>query len=82
MLTEIPMLEAWLGLGMGRGPARALLLAGPALSLPSMAVIHSVMGFTKTTMVRVSLCANPAIERTNEARACRLTASHAGPRAP
>jgi len=47
-LTEIPILEALLGLGMGRGPALALLLAGPALSLPSIAVIYSVMGFKKT----------------------------------
>jgi len=36
------------GLGMGRGPALALLLAGPALSLPSIAVIYSVIGFKKT----------------------------------
>ena len=47
-LTEIPILEALLGLGMGRGPALALLLAGPALSLPSIAVIYSVLGFRKT----------------------------------
>lgn len=47
-LTEIPILEALLGLGMGRGPALALLLAGPALSLPSIAVIYSVIGLKKT----------------------------------
>ncbi len=47
-LTEIPILEALIGLGMGRGPALALLLAGPALSLPSIAVIYSVWGFRKT----------------------------------
>ena len=47
-LTEIPILEALLGLGMGRGPALALLLAGPALSLPSIAVIYSVIGLRKT----------------------------------
>ncbi|MCD4726933.1 MAG: permease, partial [Pirellulales bacterium] len=41
-------LQALLGLGMGRGPALALLLAGPALSLPSIAVIYSVIGFKKT----------------------------------
>ena len=46
-LTEIPILEALLGLGMGRGPALSLLLAGPALSLPSIAVIYSVIGFRK-----------------------------------
>ena len=49
-LTEIPILEALLGLGMGRGPALALLLAGPALSLPSILVIYSVLGFKKTFM--------------------------------
>ena len=49
-LTEIPILEALIGLGMGRGPALALLLAGPALSLPSIAVIYSVVGFRKTAM--------------------------------
>jgi len=47
-LTEIPILEALIGLGMGRGPALALLLAGPALSLPSIMVIYSVIGFKKT----------------------------------
>ncbi|MBN1912397.1 MAG: permease [Pirellulales bacterium] len=47
-LTEIPILEALRGLGMARGPALALLLAGPALSLPSIAVIYSVIGFKKT----------------------------------
>ena len=40
--------------GMGKGPALALLLAGPALSLPSMLVIHSVIGLRKT-IVYVSL---------------------------
>jgi uncharacterized membrane protein YraQ (UPF0718 family) len=49
-LTEIPILEALIGLGMGRGPALALLLAGPALSLPSIAVIYSVIGFKKTSV--------------------------------
>ena len=49
-LTEIPILQALLGLGMGRGPALALLLAGPALSLPSIAVIYSVVGFKKTAV--------------------------------
>jgi len=49
-LTEIPILEALIGLGMGRGPALALLLAGPALSLPSILVIYSVLGFKKTLM--------------------------------
>lgn len=49
-LTEIPILEALLGLGMGRGPALTLLLAGPALSVPSIAVIYSVVGFKKTAV--------------------------------
>jgi len=47
-LTEIPILEGLLGNGMGKGPALALLLAGPALSLPNMLVIRSVMGTKKT----------------------------------
>jgi hypothetical protein len=47
-LTEIPILEGLLGAGMGKGPALALLLAGPALSLPNMLVIRSVMGIRKT----------------------------------
>jgi uncharacterized membrane protein YraQ (UPF0718 family) len=49
-LTEIPILEALMGLGMGRGPALSLLLAGPALSLPSIAVIYSIVGFRKTAV--------------------------------
>jgi uncharacterized membrane protein YraQ (UPF0718 family) len=43
-LTEVPIIKAFLDMGMGRGPALALLLAGPALSLPSMIVIIRVMG--------------------------------------
>lgn len=53
-LTEVPILEGLLGAGMGSGPALALLLAGPALSLPNMLVIRSVIG-TKKTMVFVGL---------------------------
>jgi len=53
-LTEVPILQGLLANGMGKGPALALLLAGPALSLPNMLVIRSVMG-TKKTMVYVSL---------------------------
>ncbi len=49
-LTEIPILEALIGLGMGRGPALSLLLAGPALSLPSIAVVYSIVGFRKTVV--------------------------------
>ncbi len=47
-LTEIPILQGLIGSGMGKGPALALLLAGPALSLPNMVVIGSVMGVKKT----------------------------------
>ena len=47
-LTEVPILQGLLGAGMGKGPALALLLAGPALSLPSMLVIRSVIGIQKT----------------------------------
>ncbi len=53
-LTEVPILQGLIGNGMGKGPALALLLAGPALSLPNMLVIRSVMG-TKKTVVYVSL---------------------------
>ncbi len=53
-LTEVPILEGLIGAGMGKGPALALLLAGPALSLPNMLVINSVMGCRKT-FVFVSL---------------------------
>ena len=53
-LTEVPILQGLIGNGMGQGPALALLLAGPALSLPNMLVIRSVMG-TQKTIVFVSL---------------------------
>lgn len=53
-LTEIPIMQGLLGAGMGQGPALALLLSGPALSLPSMLVIRSVIG-TKKTLVYVAL---------------------------
>jgi len=53
-LTEVPILQGLLASGMGKGPALALLLAGPALSLPNMLVIRSVMG-TKKTVAFVSL---------------------------
>jgi len=53
-LTEVPIVEGLIGAGMGKGPALALLLAGPALSLPSMLVIRKVIG-TKKTVVYVSL---------------------------
>ncbi|MEN8809374.1 MAG: permease [Desulfobacterales bacterium] len=53
-LTEVPILQGLIGAGMGKGPALALLLAGPALSLPNMLVIRSVMG-TKKTVAYVCL---------------------------
>jgi len=53
-LTEVPIVQGLMGSGMGKGPALALLLAGPALSLPSMLVIRSIMG-TGKTVVFVSL---------------------------
>lgn len=49
-LTEVPILQGLLGAGMGKGPALALLLAGPALSLPNMLVIGGVMGVKKTAI--------------------------------
>ena len=53
-LTEIPILESLMGAGMGSGPALALLLAGPAVSLPNMLVIKGVLG-TKKTLTYVAL---------------------------
>jgi uncharacterized membrane protein YraQ (UPF0718 family) len=53
-LTEVPILQGLMGSGMGNGPALALLLAGPALSLPNMIVIRSIMG-TKKTLVFIAL---------------------------
>jgi hypothetical protein len=53
-LTEVPIIQGLMGAGMGKGPALALLLAGPALSLPSMLVINSVLG-SKKTIAFVSL---------------------------
>lgn len=49
-LTEIPITETLMRLGMGKGPALALLLAGPALSVPSMLVIYKIIGFKKTAV--------------------------------
>lgn len=53
-LTEVPVIQGLLASGMGKGPALALLLAGPSLSLPNMLVIHGVMG-TRKTVVYVAL---------------------------
>jgi uncharacterized membrane protein YraQ (UPF0718 family) len=49
-LTEVPILQGLLGSGMGKGPALALLLAGPALSLPSMLVVNSIVGLKRTSV--------------------------------
>lgn len=53
-LTEVPILQGLLGAGMGQGPALSLLLAGPALSLPSMLVLRRILG-TKKTLVYIAL---------------------------
>jgi len=53
-LTEVPIVQGLMGSGMGKGPALALLLAGPALSLPSMLVLHSLIGLKKTAAYVVS----------------------------
>jgi uncharacterized membrane protein YraQ (UPF0718 family) len=53
-LTEVPIIRAFMDLGMGKGPVLALLLAGPAISLPNMLVIRSIMG-TKKTLTYVAL---------------------------
>ncbi len=55
-LTEVPIVEGLIGSGMGKGPALALLLAGPALSLPNMLVINSVMGPKKTAVFVALVC--------------------------
>ena len=49
-LTEVPILQGLLGAGMGKGPALALLLAGPSLSLPNLLVIGGIMGARKTAV--------------------------------
>ena len=49
-LTEVPILQGLIGSGMGQGPALSLLLAGPALSLPSMITIAGIMGIRKTVV--------------------------------
>jgi len=58
-LTEVPIVKAFLDMGMGKGPALALLLAGPALSLPSMLALANIMGWKKTLVyvVLVSIMA-------------------------
>ena len=53
-LTEVPIVESLMSLGMGEGPELALLLAGPALSLPNMLAIRQVLG-TKKTLTYIGL---------------------------
>ena len=60
-LTEVPILEGLLGSGMGKGPALALLLAGPALSLPNMLVIRGVIGARKTAAYVVIVIAGSTL---------------------
>lgn len=55
-LTEIPVIQGLLGSGMGKGPALALLLAGPALSLPNMLVIRSILGTRKALAFILLTC--------------------------
>ncbi len=55
-LTEVPIVKGLLELGMGKGPALALMLAGPALSLPSMIVLIRIMGFKKAGMYIMLVC--------------------------
>ena len=49
-LTEVPIMQGLLGAGMAQGPALALLLAGPSMSLPSLLVIGGELGFKKTAV--------------------------------
>ena len=53
-LTEVPVIRTFMDLGMGKGPSLALLLAGPALSIPNMLVIRSIMG-TRRTLTYIAL---------------------------
>ena len=60
-LTEVPFFQGRLGNGLGSGPALALLLAGPALSLPSILVIRSVIGTRKTAVFILLVVAMSAL---------------------
>ena len=48
-LTEVPIVKGLMDLGMNQGPALALLLAGPAVSIPNLLVIERIMGWKRTT---------------------------------
>jgi len=63
-LTEIPITQALMKLGMHKGPVLALLLAGPALSLPNMLVIRSVIGMKKTVVFVLLVIAMATISGT------------------
>ncbi len=60
-LTEIPIIQGLLGAGMGQGPALALLLAGPSLSLPSILVINGELGWKKTSVYVILVVALSAL---------------------
>jgi uncharacterized membrane protein YraQ (UPF0718 family) len=60
-LTEVPITQALIEHGMARGPALALLLAGPALSLPNMLVLIKVMGAKKTAAFTLIIVAAATI---------------------
>ena len=61
-LTEVPIVQGLIGSGMGKGPALALLLAGPALSLPSMLVLNSIMGLRRLSCSSVLFaCCQPSL---------------------
>ena len=52
-LTEVPIFQGLLTSGMGKGPALALLLAGPLISLPNMLVIREILGTQKTVVYAI-----------------------------
>ena len=63
-LTEVPILQGLIGSGMGQGPALTLLLAGPALSLPAMLVLKSLMGWKRTAAYVALVVAMSAVTGT------------------
>jgi uncharacterized membrane protein YraQ (UPF0718 family) len=60
-LTEIPILQGLIGAGMGKGPALSLLLAGPAVSLPSLLALRSIMGLSRTLVYATAVVVFSAI---------------------
>ena len=78
-LTEVPIVQGLLGSGMGQGPALSLLLAGPALSLPSMIVIRTILGTKKTVafisyVILLSTFAGHVVRVDSRLRGLRLKA--------